>query len=144
MRALSVRGAGGRVDGDGAGGTYLWRWRLEVVAADEEHVHPGGLGIVIELAGGARTPVEGSARGRSDGRRIGQDLLHPRIGVERLALHDPDGGERPHYLRIEGLCRLLLDDIVDHFEVAEVIGRNGVHHLACAFGELHRWLWLTR
>jgi hypothetical protein len=82
----------------------------------------------------ARTPVQGSACGRSDGCRIGQDLLHPRIWIEWLALHDAYRGQRPHNLRIEGVRRLLLNQIVDHLEVAEVVGRDGVHHLAGAFG----------
>ena len=134
---------GGR--GDLAFRADLWRRGFEIIAADEEHVDPGGVGIVKDhprIGRGRQFRVR--AGGRSDGRRVGQDLLHPCIRIERLALHDADGGERPHDLRIEGVRRLLLHQLVDHLEVAEVVRRNGVHHLAGAFGELHRLLGCKR
>ena len=121
-------------------GADLRRRRFEVVAADPEHRRPGGAGIVIDPLGRARTPDQGSGRGRSDGRRISQDLLHSRIGIEGLALHDADGSQRPHDLRIERADRLLLHQIVDQLEIAEVVWRHRVHDLAGAFDELRRLL----
>ena len=56
--------------------------------------------------------------------RLGEDLLHPRIGREGLALDDADGGQGPHEFRVERRGRLLLHDLVEHFVEAEVVGRN--------------------
>ena len=67
--------------------------------------------------------------------RFGQDLLHPRVGRERLALDDADGGQRSHQLGVERGGRFLLHDLVEHLVVAVVVRRNGVDHLAAAFVE---------
>ena len=66
---------------------------------------------------------------------FGEDLLHPRIGRKGLALDDADGGERSHELGVERGGRFLLHDLVEHLVEAEVVRRNGVHHLAAAFVE---------
>ena len=78
--------------------------------------------------------------GIGDRERLGQDLLHPRIRREGLALDDADGGDRSHQLGVERRGRFLLHDLVEHLVETEVVRRNGVHHLAAAFVEHgRRW-----
>ena len=67
-----------------------------------------GVGIVIATVGRTPLTVQGARRGVSDRGRVGQDLLHPRVGIEGLALHDADGGQRSHDLRVERADGLLL------------------------------------
>ena len=68
-----------------------------------------------------RRPVgERAGGGVTDRRRLGEDLLHPRVRREALALLDTDGGEQAQGLRIDGLVRLFLHDRVDFLEEGEV------------------------
>jgi len=72
-----------------------------------------------------------SARcGVADGDRLGQDLLHAIIGVERLAFLDADCGELSDQLRIESVGRLVLDHRIELLVESEVIRMDGVHLLA--------------
>ena len=113
---------------------------VEVVATHEEHVRPSGTGVIREAFGLARTPVQGPTRGGADGCGLRENLLHPRIGIERLALHDADGRQRTHDLRVERVHRLLLHQRIDHLEVTEVVWRNRHECLAAALEKLlFRW-----
>jgi hypothetical protein len=40
-------------------------------------------------------------------------ILHALIGLERLAVHDPDGRQQTQQFRVAGLRRLQLDQLVD-------------------------------
>ena len=79
------------------------------------------------------------ARGRVGHRsRLGQQLLHPGVRGEGLALLDADGREESAQLGIEHLDRLAIDDGVEFFEEMVVIGMYGVEFLLGAADELHR------
>ena len=45
--------------------------------------------------------------GVGDRRRLGEDRLHARIRLERLALLDADRGEEPHHFRFDDVVRLV-------------------------------------
>ena len=62
-------------------------------------------------------------------------LRHPCIRRKRLALDDADGGQWAHQFGVERRGRFLLHDIVQHLEEREIVGRDGVHHLAAALVE---------
>lgn len=71
---------------------------------------------------------------------VGRSLLHPGVGLEGLSLDDANCGQLPHNLWIERLCRFLLHQVIDHLEIAEVVGRDRIHRLAGALCELDRLL----
>ena len=70
-----------------------------------------------------------------DGDGIGEDLLHPGIRREGLALFDADRGKQAAGFRIEHVERLLLDDFVEVLIEAVVVGMDGVEGLARAADE---------
>jgi hypothetical protein len=74
---------------------------------------------------------------RADGRGFGEDLLHPRVGLERLALFDADRGEQTQRLGIHRRIRLLLYDCVDVLVEGEIDRANGVQVLARQVDEVH-------
>ena len=49
-----------------------------------------------------------------------------RVGCERLAVDDADRRQLPGAFGIEGALGFLLDDLVDLFEEAEVVGVDAV------------------
>ena len=63
-------------------------------------------------------PVQRAAGGVADGGGVGEDLLHPLVGLERLALDDADGGELAGKLDVVAGGRLVLHVLVDHLEEA--------------------------
>ena len=64
--------------------------------------------------------------GVADRHRVREDLLQPIIGVELLALHDPDRAELSCQFGVEPAVGLLLDDLVHHVEEADVVGHDRV------------------
>ena len=64
--------------------------------------------------------------GVADRHRVREDLLQPIIGVELLALHDPDRAELSCQFGVEPTIGLLLDDLVHHVEEADVVGHDRV------------------
>ena len=52
------------------------------------------------------------------------------VGLERLAVNDPDRGEQTQQLRIARPRRLLLHQLVDQLPVPEVVRVDGVERLA--------------
>src|SRR5208337_1330037 len=125
---------------DDSGRADLGRRGFELVASYEEHVDPCGVWVITKIFGSPRAPVQGASCGRPDRRSIGEDLFHPRIGVEWLALHNADGRKRTQDFGAERIGRLALYDLVHHFEIAVVAGRNRIHHLAGAFDKFRRGL----
>ena len=71
-------------------------------------------------------PVQHAARGAADCGGVGEDLLHPRVGLERLAVLDANGSQLSGEFHVVTGGRFLLHVFVDHFEEAEVAGRNRV------------------
>ena len=67
-----------------------------------------------------------------------QDLFHPRVGIERLALDDADGGKETQRGRIASVGRLFLDDLVQQIPESVVAGGDEVGRHAGAIDELHR------
>ena len=56
-------------------------------------------------------------------------------GAKGLPLMMPMAAIGPINSASSDRCRLLLHDLVEHLVIAEVVGRDGVHHLAGAFVE---------
>ena len=73
---------------------------------------------------------DGARRRIADGHGFGEDLLHPLVGREGLALFDADGGELSQHFRMIGFVRLVLDDVVHFLVEMEIIGMDGVVLLA--------------
>ena len=71
-------------------------------------------------------PVQRPAGRLPDRRGIGQDLLHPLVRIERLAVDDADRGEFAGQLDVIAGGGLRLDVLVDHLEETVVAGRDGV------------------
>ena len=91
--------------------------------------------------GGARIAVAEGDRaggGVADGDGVGQDLLHPLVGRERLALADADAGRQAAQFRVDEVDRLLLDDVIELLVELEVVGVDGVERHLRAVDELHR------
>ena len=117
MRAPSL-GAGDRaVGGD------LRRRVEELVAADEERALPRRVRVEGEALLGSCRERDGAGGGVADHDGLLEDLAHPGVGLERLAVHDPDGGEQAEQLRIARLRWLLLHQLVD--ELPERRSRSG-------------------
>jgi len=57
---------------------------------------------------------------------VRENLLHARVGRERLSLHDSDSGKLSENLRIRGISRFRLDDPVDLLVELEGDRVNGV------------------
>ena len=116
------RDAAGEVEEvDGAVEVADTRHHLEFVAT-EEWQPPRAVRIVV----GVPAPQLVGDRPRGDCADIGrilQDLLHPRVRIERLALDDTDGGEKPQRGRIDPPAWLLLNDIVQESPI-RIVGRK--------------------
>src|SRR6516225_8689631 len=73
---------------------------LELVAADEREFPRA---VREELGLLQWTPVsDGACRRLADRRRLGEDLLHPRVGLEGFALLDTDGRKQAERFRVDG------------------------------------------
>jgi hypothetical protein len=59
-----------------------------------------------------------------------EDLTHALVGLERLAVNDPDRSEQTHQLPVAGTRRFLLDQLVHQLPVREVIREDRVERLA--------------
>ena len=68
---------------------------------------------------------------------LGEDLLHPRIGLEGLALTDADGCQLTENFRILTIAGLALDDAVDFIKEVSVHRMDGVEWLARDVDEGH-------
>ena len=84
-----------------------------------------------------RLPLQRTADPLADGGGIGQDLLHPVVRLELLAMHDADGGELAGKFHVIARGRLVLDVLVDHLEEAEIAGRDRVERFPATVDELH-------
>ena len=105
-------------------------------AADERRV-PRAVRIEERLLQSA--PIrEGADRRLADRRRFGEDLLHPRIGRERRALLDADRGQQSQRFGIDGVGRLLLDDLVHFLEERGIHRMDRVEGLAGHVDEVRR------
>ena len=71
-------------------------------------------------------PLQRPAGRVADRGGVGQDLLHPLVRRELLALDDADRGELAGELHVVAGRRLVLDVGVDHLEEAVVARRDGV------------------
>jgi hypothetical protein len=56
--------------------------------------------------------VQRPPRGGAHGGRFSKNLLHPRIGLERLSFHDANRSQLSHDLGIEGVARLVLNECI--------------------------------
>ena len=112
--------------GDSAVGGDLRRRVEELIAAGEQHVDPGRAGVVGEAFLRPRRERDGAGGGVADRHGVFEDLAHPLVGLERLALDDPDGREQAHRLGVTGPGGFLLHQRVDGLPVAEVVRRDGV------------------
>jgi hypothetical protein len=105
----------------------------ELVAAADEGLQPGralkdgGFGIP---GGVDQGPAD---RRRGPGRGV-KGCLSPLVRRERPAVDDPDAGQLPGPLGVQGTGRLLLDDGVDLFVEGEVVG---VHSVEVQIGDVH-------
>ena len=80
--------------------------------------------------------------GVAHGGRLGQDLLHASVRRKGLSFLDPNGGEQPQHFRVLGVGGLFLNDLVQFFIKAEIIGMDGIERLArhvdpFLFGRMH-------
>ena len=112
----------------------------ELVAAADERRVPRAVRIEERLLQSA--PIgEGTDRRLTDGCRFGEDFLHPRIGRERCALLDADGGQQSQRFGIDGVGRLFLDDLVHLLEERGIHRVDGVEGLAGHVDEVRRrWI----
>ena len=78
------------------------------------------------MAGVARKHGIGAGIGIADGDRVGEDLLHARIGLKGLALDDADGGDQAARFGIRKLDGFFLDQAVEALIKTEVVGWNGL------------------
>src|SRR5512132_4312931 len=79
--------------GDDALGGHLRGWVQELVAPGEEPVEPLRAGVVGDVLLGPGRERDGAGGRLADDDGVFEDLAHPSVGLERLALDDPDGGE---------------------------------------------------
>ncbi|MCY1508156.1 hypothetical protein D9M68_424570 [compost metagenome] len=86
--------------------------------------------------GPAETPVQHTAGRVSHRCCIGQNLLHPVVRVEFLALDDTDGCQLACKFRIVGIGRLGLNIGVDHLEERIVAWGDRIERLAARLEEL--------
>src|SRR5207344_3038953 len=76
-----------------------------------------------------------AGRGVAHDDGVGEDLAQTRVGLERLALDDPDGRGQAQCLGITRRRRFPLHEIVDGLPVAVVVGWDGVERHAGALDE---------
>ena len=108
--------------------------RLVCVVVERRARIEGGHGVEKRLPlaarpkrGVASRPKHESARGRaSDEGRLFEDFLHSRVRLEPLSLSDPDRRQHPEQLRILAFGRLLLHEVVDGLEEADIVWGDGV------------------
>lgn len=75
----------------------------------------------------ARAEGEGACDRIAHGGCLGQDLPHPRVRLEGLALDDPDRGEFAGNLGIECLGGLVAHQVTRELVERTVVGIDGVH-----------------
>jgi hypothetical protein len=75
---------------------------------------------------GLKKPSLVIAGGVAHGGGVSENLLHPRVRIEGLALHDTDGRQLAEKFGIKRGGRLHLHELVDHLEIGKVIWGNGV------------------
>src|SRR5262249_61359023 len=101
---------------------------LEPVAAKEQGL-PGAIRVVVGclVAGVERDGPRGRISHR---RRLGEDLLHPLVRRERLALLDSDRLVEAEPRRVERLRRLFLDDLGEQLPEPIIAWVDGVERFA--------------
>ena len=109
---------------------------LELVAAEEREAPGAVLIVVIRLL----PDLEGDGPGGGVAHRggLGEDLLHPLVRRERLALLDADRGIEAEPDRVEGIARLLLHDLIEQLPEGVIRRGDRVEMLAGEVHELHR------
>ena len=100
----------------------------ELVAAADKRRAPGAVRVEERFLQSRPVSVR-ARRGLAHRRGFGEDLLHPRVGRERLALLDADGGQQAQCLRIDRVGGFLLHDLVDFLEERAVHRVNRVEGL---------------
>ena len=103
---------------------------------------PGAVGIRVDphalhVLVVARVPDDGARGGVAERDPVGEDLLHPLVRIELLALLDPDGGEETAGLGVKHLERLVLDDLVEVVVELAVVRVDGVECLPGSAHPLH-------
>ena len=73
----------------------------------------------------------------ADGDGVGEDLGHPLVGRERLALADADRGGEAAQLGVDEVDRLLLDDVIELLVELEIVGVDRVERHLRPVDELH-------
>ena len=110
-----------------------------VIASSRERIHPITFTRVeIEhFVAGIRPDRLHRDRSRIGGG--GQDLLHSRIGLERLPLLDADGGQHPQDLWVLSVTGLSLNHFVHLLEDLVVHAVNRVDKFTGCVDERHLW-----
>jgi len=108
-----------------------------VIATDEAGIPTA---VFIEVGTLVTWPQPDCAGSRVTNRnRLGQDLLHPRIGFELLALLDANRGRQSAQFRFEQPDRLLVEDMSQLFIKCEGIRMDRVEGLVGTADEFHLW-----
>ena len=118
---VELAGAVARGRGDGAVGGDLRGRVEELVAADEERAGPLRVRVVGEAFLGSGGKGDGAGGGVADDDGVLEDLAHPLVGLERLAVHDPDRRRADPAAPDRRLRRFLLHQLVDELPVPEVV-----------------------
>ena len=130
MRAPSLGRRDRAVGGD------LRRRIEELVAADEQRALPFRARVVREALLRARRERHRAGGGVADHDGVLEDLAHPLVGRERLAVDDPDRGEQAEQLGVAGSGRFLLHQLVDQLPEPEVVREERVDRHAGRLDEL--------
>ena len=119
-------------------GVTSGNWRLEEVAAAEQHVRPCRVRVPEHVLLAAGVEHQRPRRGVADGGGVVEDPAHPLVGGERLALDDADLGEVADDLRVAGIGWLVLEQGVHRVEEPGVGRRDRVERGAGALDERRR------
>ena len=80
------------------------RRRLEVVTTLPQHVGPYRTRVVGPTGIFGGTPIQRPPGGVAHGRCVGENLAHPGVRIERLALHDANGRQLTQEFRIKNVA----------------------------------------
>ena len=123
VRASSFRAPSLGAGTDAVGGD-LRRRVDELVATDEERALPRRVRVESEAFLRPGGEGDGTSGGVADLDGVLEDLAHPLVGPEGLAVRDPYGGEEAEDLRIARLRRLLLQQLVDGSQKLKSFGNT--------------------